>query len=89
MFAPIAKSTRAVLIFGAILLAAPAFALPPVLNEVVIDHLGSDQVILFSTDYPFEQVREAAEWFDHASISEGDRLKIGRFNALKLFKIAD
>jgi 2,3-dihydroxybenzoate decarboxylase len=50
--------------------------------------IGADR-ILFSTDYPFEQVREAAEWFDHASISEGDRLKIGRLNALKLFKIAD
>ena len=31
---------------------------------------------------------EAAEWFDGASISEADRLKIGRLNALKLFGIA-
>ena len=48
--------------------------------------IGADR-ILFSTDYPFEQVREAAEWFDAASISEADRLKIGRLNALELFKI--
>lgn len=48
--------------------------------------LGADR-ILFSTDYPFEDVREAAEWFDHCSISEPDRLKIGRTNALKLFKL--
>jgi gamma-resorcylate decarboxylase len=47
--------------------------------------VGADR-ILFSTDYPFEQVREAAEWFDQASISQADRLKIGRLNALKLFK---
>ena len=43
--------------------------------------------ILFSTDYPFEEIREAAQWFDSASISEADRLKIGRLNAVKLFKM--
>jgi len=48
--------------------------------------VGADR-ILFSTDYPFENVREAAEWFDSVSISETDRLKIGRLNARKLFKI--
>lgn len=48
--------------------------------------LGSDR-ILFSTDYPFESVAEAATWFDNASISEADRLKIGRANAAKLFKL--
>ena len=48
--------------------------------------LGSDR-ILFSTDYPFEAVQEAAEWFDACSISEPDRLKIGRTNAHKLFKL--
>ena len=48
--------------------------------------IGADR-ILFSTDYPFEQVREAAEWFDQASISDADRLKIGRLNALMLFRI--
>jgi predicted TIM-barrel fold metal-dependent hydrolase len=50
--------------------------------------IGADR-ILFSTDYPFEEVREAAEWFDHASISERDRRKIGRENALALFKLAE
>ena len=49
--------------------------------------IGADR-ILFSTDYPFEQVREAAEWFDGVSISAADRLKIGRLNALSLFKIS-
>jgi gamma-resorcylate decarboxylase len=48
--------------------------------------IGADR-ILFSTDYPFEDVREAAEWFDRASISERDRRKIGRENALRLFKL--
>jgi 2,3-dihydroxybenzoate decarboxylase len=48
--------------------------------------IGSDRV-LFSTDYPFETVAEAATWFDNASISETDRIKIGRTNAAKLFKL--
>jgi len=32
-------------------------------------------------------VDHAADWFDAASISETDRLKIGRGNAAKLFKL--
>ncbi len=48
--------------------------------------IGSDR-ILFSADYPFEELGEAAAWFDHASISEPDRLKIGRTNAERLFKL--
>ena len=27
------------------------------------------------------------DWFDSASISEADRLKIGRTNAMRLFKL--
>jgi 2,3-dihydroxybenzoate decarboxylase len=46
--------------------------------------IGADR-ILFSTDYPFEQVGQAARWFDSAPIGERDRLKIGRDNAKKLF----
>ena len=49
--------------------------------EVGTDHL------LFSTDYPFEEVGEAADWFDAVTISDNDRLKIGRTNAMKLFKL--
>ena len=49
--------------------------------------VGSDRV-LFSTDYPFEKVSEAAVWFDAAPISEHDRRKIGRDNAVKLFGLA-
>ena len=48
--------------------------------------IGADR-ILFSTDWPFENVAHAANWFDAATISEGDRLKIGRLNALTLFKL--
>jgi len=48
--------------------------------------IGADR-LLFSTDWPFENVDHAADWFDVASISEPDRLKIGRTNALTLFKL--
>lgn len=48
--------------------------------------VGADRV-LFSTDWPFENVDHAAHWFDAAPISEGDRLKIGRTNANRLFKL--
>ena len=48
--------------------------------------IGVDRV-LFSTDWPFENVDHAANWFDAASISEADRIKIGRTNAIRLFKL--
>lgn len=46
--------------------------------------IGSDK-ILFSTDYPFEDIGHAADWFDAVEISNSDRIKIGRLNAVKLF----
>ena len=58
-------------------------------TQTLIDamlEIGADR-ILFSTDWPFENVDHAATWFDAASISEADRLKIGRTNAEKLFKL--
>jgi predicted TIM-barrel fold metal-dependent hydrolase len=51
-----------------------------------INEIGSDRV-MFSTDWPFENIDHAAIWFDRASISENDRVKIGRDNALRLFKL--
>lgn len=48
--------------------------------------VGADH-ILFSTDWPFENVDHASDWFDATPISEADRRKIGRTNALDLFKL--
>jgi 2,3-dihydroxybenzoate decarboxylase len=45
--------------------------------------VGADRV-LFSADYPWESMDEAASWFDAAPISEADRVKIGRTNAQRL-----
>ena len=49
--------------------------------EISADH------ILFSADWPFENIDHAAKWFDVCTISETDRRKIGRGNALGLFKL--
>ena len=48
--------------------------------------IGADR-ILFSADWPFENIDHAADWFDVATISEADRLKIGRTNSMRLFKL--
>src|SRR3954469_3701121 len=58
-------------------------------TQTLIDCLlevGSEHV-LFSTDYPFEDVGDAAVWFDALPVSEADKLKMGRTNAVKLFNL--
>ena len=58
-------------------------------TQTLIDamlEIGADR-ILFSTDWPFENVDHAAIWFDACTISEDDRRKIGRDNAVRLFKL--
>jgi gamma-resorcylate decarboxylase len=60
------------------------FSTPAMIDAVA--ELGVDRV-MFSVDYPFEDMSEAAAWFDEAEISEADRSKIGRANAIKLFKL--
>ncbi len=48
--------------------------------------IGVDRII-FATDFPFEDMEEAINWFDAVSINRYDKEKIGRTNALKLFKL--
>ncbi len=58
-------------------------------TQTLIDailEIGADR-IMFSTDWPFENVDHAAIWFDRCAISEADRVKIGRKNAEQLFKL--
>lgn len=50
----------------------------------VIFEVGADR-ILYSVDYPYEDVVEAKDWFDQVAISDSDRQKIVRTNAQKLF----
>jgi predicted TIM-barrel fold metal-dependent hydrolase len=60
------------------------FHTPSMLGAVA--EVGVDRV-MFSVDWPFEDVGQGCQWFDKAEISEADRKKIGRDNAIKLFKL--
>lgn len=55
------------------------------LTDVLLE-VGTDRV-LYSVDYPFEDMAEAANWFDQAAISEPDRRKIAYSNARQLFRL--
>ncbi len=60
------------------------FTTPALVNSIT--ELGAAHV-MFSVDWPFEAIDEGAQWFDKADISAPDRAKIGRDNAIKLFKL--
>ncbi|MEU2618366.1 amidohydrolase family protein [Streptomyces sp. NPDC007157] len=53
------------------------------LNAAVAE-MGVDRV-LYSSDYPYESMREASDWFDNSAINDNDRAKIGHLNARRLF----
>jgi 2,3-dihydroxybenzoate decarboxylase len=55
------------------------------LNQAIAE-IGIARV-LWSADYPFEDISDAADWIDAAPLSEDDRRKIVRTNAQKLFKL--
>ena len=55
------------------------------LTEVMLE-VGADR-ILYSVDYPFEDMAIAGSWFDRAAISESDSSKIARGNARQLFRL--
>ena len=60
------------------------FSTPALLNA--LSEMGADRV-MFSIDWPFESVEEGCVWFDRAEIGAIERAKIGRDNAIKLFKL--
>ena len=52
-----------------------------------LDTIDNDKVY-FCADYPFEQMEDAADWYDNTSvITAEEKLKIGRTNAINLFKL--
>ena len=52
-----------------------------------VDVLGTDRVY-FCSDYPFERMQDASDWFDNTTVvSDDDKEKIGRTNAMKLFDL--
>jgi 2,3-dihydroxybenzoate decarboxylase len=52
----------------------------------VMLEVGADR-LLFAADYPFEEMADGATWFDSVPIAETDRVKIGRTNAQRLFRL--
>jgi 2,3-dihydroxybenzoate decarboxylase len=61
------------------------FSTPALIDAIA--EIGADRV-MFSVDYPFEDFIDAADWFDKAEIGDADRRRIGRTNAMRLFKLA-
>jgi gamma-resorcylate decarboxylase len=55
------------------------------LNQSIAE-IGIERV-LWSADYPFEDISDAADWIDAAPLSDEDRQKIVRTNAQKLFRL--
>jgi 2,3-dihydroxybenzoate decarboxylase len=52
-----------------------------------LEVLDNDQVY-FSADYPFEKMQDAADWYDSTDVvTAQQRRKIGRTNAIRLFKL--
>ena len=51
-----------------------------------ISELGTER-IMFSTDWPFENIDHAARWFDTAEVDDAAKRAIGRANANRLFKL--
>ena len=49
----------------------------------------SSSRVLFATDFPFEEVSVACDWFDNCAIGDTDKKLIGRENSIELFKLTD
>ena len=60
------------------------FRIQTLLNAML--EVGADR-ILFSIDYPFQEISRGAAWLDSAGISENDRNKIAGLNAGKLLNL--
>jgi len=60
------------------------FFTPSLLTAVEV--MGNDRV-MFSVDYPFDEMIPGSEWFDNAVIDEDLRQKVGRENAARLFSL--
>jgi gamma-resorcylate decarboxylase len=51
-----------------------------------VEQIGDDRV-LFSVDYPYEQMTAAGRWFDELLVSKDLKVKVGRENANALLKL--
>jgi predicted TIM-barrel fold metal-dependent hydrolase len=54
--------------------------------QAALEQIGVENV-LFSVDYPYEQMDEASRWFDDMALGREDKYRIGRANAARLLKL--
>lgn len=54
--------------------------------DIVLREFGAKRV-MFSIDYPFEDIQQSAEWFECLTLSDQERRMVGRDNAAALLKI--
>jgi predicted TIM-barrel fold metal-dependent hydrolase len=54
--------------------------------QAAVEQIGVERV-LFSVDYPYEQMDSAARWFDDMVLGREDKYNIGRGNAASLLKL--
>lgn len=57
----------------------------PALQHAIAE-LGPER-IMFSADYPFEDLLDAAAWFDNSGLDAEYQIRIGRTNATRLLKL--
>lgn len=55
--------------------------------ELCCSVIGPDR-IMFSVDFPYQSFEDGCPWFDNLELSLPNKLKIGRENAKKLFKLS-
>ena len=81
---PAKKPMAAYLASNFFLTTAGNFRMQTLLNAML--EVGSAR-ILFSIDYPFQDIGRGAAWLDNVGISDDDRHKIARLNAVELLKL--
>jgi 2,3-dihydroxybenzoate decarboxylase len=55
--------------------------------KILTSRMGADRVI-YSIDTAYEWCEEGAKWWDNIDwLSDADKVKMGRDNAIKLFKL--
>jgi 2,3-dihydroxybenzoate decarboxylase len=47
-----------------------------------------DHAVMFSTDYPYEDIQLAADWIEQAAITEDQRIRVCCTNARRVLRLA-
>ncbi|NBP99614.1 MAG: hypothetical protein EBU51_08755 [Synechococcaceae bacterium WB6_3A_227] len=47
-----------------------------------------DEAVMFSVDYPYEDIQVSANWIENANINEVQRIKVCSANAARVLKLS-